>query len=390
MSSRTELWKAVRFTNGSAQNMYETLVSVARSSDSDARGQGIERPGMLSAIYEKFPSAAGPATEVLVRALETEKEMDSATIDRIQKLLVDKESSAPEDEIDIHRTSVAQTAILLSSVLTFEYAKEKILKDREVVGVMGHSLGQITALVAAGVISLLDGIRIVRERGLAMEEAAGDGGPLGTLRGSTGMGMIAVPVLSKKTSVEEIIRAIEATAKETTSDGEVVNVANINSRKQVVISGHVEAMERVLARLQPAVRRSTRLAVRIPFHSEVLRSVEGRMRAIVEEVEFAWPSPVFGSGVKIVRNDSARAMGSAEEARESIVKGCWAPVDWLGSVEYMEKECAGGGSGLDWIGVGPGSSVTAGLVKGTVEQAQEEERVAYVDPQKGGDGWESV
>lgn len=338
--------------------------------------------GMLNTIYERFPEIAKEADKAFTAALQNDPDTDTETVKRIWYLLRHNGETQPEDVIDIHRTSVAQLAILMSSVLTLKCAAER-LRGKEVCAIMGHSLGQISALVAAGVISFTDGIRIVRERGLAMEEAVQDGGRLGVCeRQDTGMGMVAVPVLSKNGSSHEMARMIEATAKQAIEANEVVAVANINSPKQIVVSGHLDAIERTLQAMAPAVRRSTRLPVRIPFHSPLLRSVEARMRRVVETVDYKWPPPNY-VGVSIIRNDTARAIGDVAEVKEAIVQGCWLPVDWQGSVRYAEEEY----SGPEWIGVGSGCSVTGALVKASLAR---DCPLLTLDPAKGGEGWSSL
>ncbi|KAK9447541.1 acyl transferase/acyl hydrolase/lysophospholipase [Limtongia smithiae] len=363
-------------------------------------GQGIERPGMLTPLAAACPSVVEQGIETLTSALAHERTellpAGTAGVDTLVELLLDDAAepgsdAAQQREALMHRTALAQPAILLSSILTLrcvdalaEGGGEAADGVRQsVVGaeyMLGHSLGQITAFVASGALTLADGLRIVRTRGLAMEAAVGDTDYSAAAGTTTRYGMLAIPVRGGAVVDEIVARVKDMTAAgDLLAPDEIVDVANVNSPAQVVLAGHVSGLEKVAAALR--IRRTTRLPVRIPFHSRVLRSVEQRMRDAVAVAAVAYPAQAA-----LVGNYSAAELHSTAAVRENIVCGCWLPVEWLRSVRFLAEE-----RGVaEWTGIGPGSAVTAALVRASAGAG--ETQIRAVDPLERGESslWSAV
>ncbi|MGQ9598841.1 MAG: ACP S-malonyltransferase [Anaerolineae bacterium] len=177
----------------------------------------------------------------------------------------------------------------------------------------GHSLGELTALVAAGAMEFADGLRLVRERGRLMkragEQAAG--------------GMAAVLRMSD----EEVERACQEAIHQT---GAAVQIANYNSPGQVVISGDKRALARVMELLRErGAKRIIPLAVSIAAHSPLMASVVGEYRAVVEAV------PLRAPRVPVIANVSAHPLLRVNEIRDELIGQLTWPVRWTASVQRM-------------------------------------------------------
>lgn len=182
--------------------------------------------------------------------------------------------------------------------------------------VAGHSLGELTALAAAGAMSFVDGLRLVRERGRLMK-LAGERSP---------GGMAAV----LKMSDGEVEQACKEAADAT---GKAVQIANYNSPGQVVISGDKEALARAIELLRErGGRRIIRLAVSIAAHSPLMASVVQEYRAAVDGTPFRDPN------VPVVANISARPLLSLDEIRDELAGQLTWPVRWAASVQWMIEQ----------------------------------------------------
>jgi [acyl-carrier-protein] S-malonyltransferase len=229
----------------------------------------------------------------------------------------------PKDQLD--ETANTQPAILVTSIA--------VLRALEAEGqlpvpamVAGHSLGELTALVAAGAMEWADGLRLVRERGRLMK-VAGERNP---------GGMAAV----LKVDPGEVEKVCKEASEET---GKAVGIANYNSPEQVVISGDKEALGRALELLRErGGRRLIPLAVSIAAHSALMGTVVGEYRAAVEATPLRMP------GVPVVGNISARPLLSAAEIRDELAGQLTWPVRWSSSVAWM----AGQGIGR-FVEIGP-------------------------------------
>jgi [acyl-carrier-protein] S-malonyltransferase len=233
-------------------------------------------------------------------------------------------------EADLQLTTNTQPAILSASIAAWRaLAAQDVQPDF----VAGHSLGEYSALVAAGAIGLADAAVAVRKRGQYMQEAV----PVGV------GAMAAILGLDLPT--------IEAACRQA-AEGQVVSPANINSPGQVVIAGHKDAVERASALAKVAgAKRAVPLPVSAPFHCALMAPAQERLARDFASVTFRDPE------VPLVNNVDALVIKTGEDCCEGLVRQVSAPVRWLEVVERLARE------GVDTVvEVGPGT-VLSGLVK---------------------------
>ena len=237
----------------------------------------------------------------------------------------------PAEQLQL--TANTQPAILAVSVAAAEVLKEKGIRPDYVAG---HSLGEYSALVAAGSISLPDAIRTVRRRGLYMQDAVPAG--VGTMAALLGMDLFGL---------EDVCRQA--------AEGEIVSPANLNSPGQAVIAGHKSAVVRAvdLARARGA-KRAVILNVSAPFHCALMQPAQERLARDLDELEMR------DLQVPLVNNADARVVepvGSAAAVRDGLKRQVTAPVRWE---ESMRRLLA---AGVEvFIEVGPGK-VLSGLMR---------------------------
>ena len=234
----------------------------------------------------------------------------------------------------LKQTEVTQPAIFIHSVITAQ-----VLQDAfDAKAVAGHSLGEFSALVAAGVLSFEDGLSLVSKRAMAMQRACG------IERGT----MAAVLGLEDKI-VEEVCAS---------ADGAVV-AANYNCPGQLVISGAFEAVERACVTLKEAgARRALLLPVGGAFHSPLMEPAREELASAIESTPFNAPK------VPIYQNVTATAVTELETLKENLVAQLTAPVKWTQSVQKMWSD------GFDqYVECGPGN-VLQGLVKKIEREAE--------------------
>jgi [acyl-carrier-protein] S-malonyltransferase len=236
-------------------------------------------------------------------------------------------------------TENTQPAILAVSVAALRSMEAEGLPSPAFVA--GHSLGEYSALVAAGSISLSAAARTVRARGRYMQEAV-----------PVGVGAMAAIVGAD-------VAQVEAACGEAAAQGEVCSPANINSPKQIVIAGSAAAVERAMELLKErGAKRAVKLAVSAPFHCALMQPAQDRLSADLEQMEFA------DLRLPLVNNVDAVAIRSGVEARRSLVRQVSSPVRWLESVEFLSK------AGVEtFVEVGPGK-VLSGLVRKTITEAR--------------------
>jgi len=208
----------------------------------------------------------------------------------------------PEDKLTL--TQNTQPALLLVSTIAFA------LFEREPVVAAGHSLGEYSALVAAGALRFEDAVCLVHKRGRYMQEAV----PLG--QGA----MAAVLGLSCEALSQALTRVRSG----------LVQIANWNSQEQIVIAGHKEAVEEALKIAQPP--RSVMLPVSAPFHTALMKSAEERLAADLDRTEFK------DLKFPIVTNVEAKFIHRGEEARDSLKRQVSRPVLWFKSMELLSRE----------------------------------------------------
>jgi [acyl-carrier-protein] S-malonyltransferase len=234
-------------------------------------------------------------------------------------------------ESDLKLTENTQPAILTASLAAFEVMKEQGIEPDYVAG---HSLGEYSALVAAGGLAFRDAVRIVRNRGRYMQEAV-----------PAGVGaMAAILKLPEAASLDAIL--VEA------AEGEIVSAANLNSPDQIVIAGHAGAVKRAMDLAKAAgAKRAIALQVSAPFHCALMEPAQERLRSDLDSAEF------HDLRVPLVNNWQAREVRTAAEAREGLFQQVPNPVRWTETVRYL------GAQGVArFVEVGPGT-VLAGLVR---------------------------
>jgi [acyl-carrier-protein] S-malonyltransferase len=263
-------------------------------------GQGSQQVGMGRDLAQAFPSARelyGQADEILNLSLsrlcfEGPKEDLDDTINTQPALLV--------------------TSLALLRVLVDE-GKLPFPMNSGVAMVAGHSMGELTALVAAGVMDLSGGLRLVRERGRLMK-----------LAGERNPGSMAAVLKMDDADVEHACKEARA------ETGRAVQIANYNSPGQVVISGDGQALARAIELLKArGGRRIIPLAVSIAAHSPLMASVVEEYRAAVDA------TPMQPPAVPVVGNISARPILGVDEIRDELAGQLTWPVRWTASVRWM-------------------------------------------------------
>jgi [acyl-carrier-protein] S-malonyltransferase len=276
-------------------------------------GQGSQKPGMGRELAESFAEAR--------RVFE---EADAVLGFPISRLCFE----GPEEDLKL--TENTQPAILTCSVATLAVLRAKGIEPDYVAG---HSLGEYSALVAAGALSFADAVSLVRRRGRYMQEVVPDG--VG--------GMAAILGLAEG-KLEEVCR--EA------AGGEVVAPANLNSPGQVVIAGHRAAVERAVELAKKAgARKAVLLQVSAPFHCTLMQPAADRLAADLDGVAMQ------DLKVPLVNNVFAREVSSAAEARDGLKRQVANPVRWEESMRLLAAR------GVErFIEAGPGKVLT-GLLR---------------------------
>ena len=277
-------------------------------------GQGSQYAGMGKDVAERFPVAR--------RVFES---IDDALGFSISKLCFE----GPEDQLKL--TENTQPAILAVSAAIHAVLEEFEVERRDIVA--GHSLGEYSAIVSVGGLSAPDAASIVRQRGRFMQEAV----PVGT----GGMAALIGP------TVEEARAICEEAAQ-----GEVVSVANINAPGQIVIAGTKSGIDRAIeVAKKRGVRRALPLPVSAPFHCELMKPAEERLKPVLDEATFhdLW--------VSLVSNVDASPIGTATAVRNALVRQVASPVRWVESVQKMISMGV-----KQFVEVGPGNVLT-GLIK---------------------------
>jgi [acyl-carrier-protein] S-malonyltransferase len=234
----------------------------------------------------------------------------------------------PEDRLRL--TENTQPALLTVSTAAMAVLRERGMAPDYVAG---HSLGEYSALVAAGSLRFADALRLVRKRGQYMQEAV-----------PAGVGAMAALLKLPGGKLDGIL--------EQAAQGEVVSAANLNSPDQIVIAGHAAAVGRAMELAKAAgARRAVPLPVSAPFHCALMKPAQERLRADLEATEFRDLS------VPLVNNWQAREIRTGAEAREGLYQQVPNPVRWLESIRYL----AGLGVGR-FVEVGAGGVLT-GLLR---------------------------
>ena len=281
-------------------------------------GQGSQTVGMLAELAAQFPIVE-----------ETFGEASSALGYDLWQLV----QQGPAEELN--KTWQTQPALLAASVAIFRVWQQQGGKSPALMA--GHSLGEYSALVCAGVLDFKAAIRLVELRGKLMQEAVPEG---------TGA-MYAIIGLDN----DAIAKACEESAQ-----GLVVSPVNFNSPGQVVIAGNKEAVERAGVACKAAgAKRALPLPVRVPSHCALMKPAADKLAVALQNITFNAPQ------VPVVNNVDVRTENDPEAIRSALVRQLYSPVRWTESVEFIAAQ---GVTSL--LEVGPGKVLT-GLTKRIVD-----------------------
>ena len=273
-------------------------------------GQGVQKCGMGKDFYENSSQAAN----LFEKASEA--------------LGLDMKALCFEENARLDQTEYTQAALVTTYLAMCRELESRGVKPDITAGL---SLGEYAAIAAAGAMSDLDAIRLVRKRGMLMQNTvpAGEGA------------MCAILALDEK-KIEEILSEIPD-----------VTIANYNCPGQIVITGKTAAVERAAVRLKEAgARRTLMLNVSGPFHSPMLEPAGAALRQELEQVTFQKLQ------IPYVTNVNACEITDASEIPELLVRQMYSPVRWMQSMEYMLK------SGVDtFVEIGPGKTLEGFLKK---------------------------
>ena len=277
-------------------------------------GQGSQSLGMLADIAAAHPSIIDTFAEASA----------GAGVD-----LWALAQQGPEAQLG--QTEFTQPALLAASIALWRLWQAQGGAQPSVLS--GHSLGEYSALVAAGALSLQDGARLVRLRGQLMQAAC-----------PAGVGGMAAVLGADDALVAEVCQQA--------AQGQVLVPANFNSPGQIVIGGDAAAVDRALALLaERGVRKAVKLAVSVPSHTPLMRDAADQLAAAIADV--AWHPPAL----PVVHNVDAAVHQGADAISQALVKQLYLPVQWTGCVQQLAA------MGVTCVAeCGPGK-VLSGLIK---------------------------
>jgi [acyl-carrier-protein] S-malonyltransferase len=283
-------------------------------------GQGSQYLGMGRALADSSPEAAA----VFAAA-------DAALGEPITRLAWD----GPEE--DLNRTEHSQPALLATSIAYLAAVRARWaalgIDAPDPAFAAGHSMGQYTALVAAGALALEDAVRLVRTRGQLMQSSGT--GREGRMAALIGLDDARIPELVERASAHGVF-----------------GVANRNSPGQVVVSGERAAVEASLAIAKElGAKRAIELPVSVAAHSPLMAEAAEGMARVLEGVTFHDPRP------PLLANADARVLDTADACRAELVDHLTTGVDWVGAIETMRAKGV-----TTFIEIGPGQVLT-GLIK---------------------------
>ena len=284
-------------------------------------GQGSQSVGMGKELYEQYDCA---------------KKVFQAADEALGFSITDMCFNGPEDEL--RKTYNTQPAILTVSIACYEVLKQHGIQPDVVAG---HSLGEYSALVAAGVMDFADAVRLVRKRGQFMQEAV----PLGE-------GSMAAVMGADRQVVIDVCRKAEQEAG-------AVQAVNFNCPGQIVIAGATAAVDKAIDLLKAAgAKRAVPLPVSAPFHSTLMKPAAERLAGELDAIQ------IRNAVVPVVANVNGQALTQAAEIKPSLVAQAASPVLW----EDCTATIAGMGCNV-FVEVGPGKVLT-GFTKKIVKEAQ--------------------
>lgn len=277
-------------------------------------GQGSQSVGMLAELAAAHPEVKATFDEA----------SEGAGVD-----LWEISQNGPEETLN--STENTQPALLAASVAVWRvYLKQG---GKLPAYLSGHSLGEYSALVAAGALSLKDAAGLVAERGRLMQAAV-----------PAGVGAMAAILGGDDAQIAQVCEEV--------AQGQIVAPANFNSPGQLVIAGHAEAVDRALARLaELGVKKAVKLAVSVPSHSMLMRDAADRLGEKMAAI--AWQTP----SIPVVQNADAAVHASVEDIRAALQRQLYLPVRWTECVQALAAHGI-----TQAFECGPGK-VLAGLIK---------------------------
>ena len=277
-------------------------------------GQGSQFVGMGKDFYDHYPEARN--------LFEEANEILQYDISRIC-------FDGPEDTLRL--TENTQPALLIHSIMAL-----KILRENGINSVLaaGHSLGEFSALVAAGALKFQDAVRLVNLRGKFMQEAV-----------PVGIGSMAAIIGLPIEKIQELCERVS-------SNSNLVQPANLNSPVQTVIAGHKEAVETVSKdALTAGAKKAVVLPVSAPFHSALMKPAEIKLQKELEATEF------YDLSFPVINNIEAKPIVKGNDARESLVKQVCSPVRWCETMQYIVDQ------EINWVIELGSGKVLSGLMK---------------------------
>ncbi|MGO4110948.1 ACP S-malonyltransferase [Paenibacillus sp. YAF4_2] len=278
-------------------------------------GQGAQAVGMGKDVYEAFESSRTIFNQA-----------DEALGFKLSEIIFE----GPDDQLK--QTANTQPALLTVSVALLQALEGRGFKPDYVAG---HSLGEYSALVAAGVLSFADAVRTVRARGEFMEQAV-----------PGGQGAMAAVLGAERGVLAELCAKI-------TEEGNTVELANVNCPGQIVVSGSAAGVQAVVERgkEEAVAKRVIPLEVSGPFHSSLMKPAADKLSGVLSEVS------MNDAAVPVVANVTAAPVTAAASIRNLLVEQVYSPVLWEDSVRYLIEQ------GVDtFVEIGSGA-VLAGLIK---------------------------
>ena len=279
-----------------------------------------------------FPGQGSQSVGMLAELAAVHREVKATFDEASQGAGIDLwalSQQGPEDQLN--RTENTQPALLAASVAVWRVWQK--LGGAQPAQLSGHSLGEYSALVCAGALSLHDAAALVAERGRLMQAAV-----------PAGVGAMAAILGGDDAQIAAVCSEV--------AQGQVVAPANYNSPGQLVIAGHAEAVDRALTKLaEQGVKKAVKLPVSVPSHTALMREAANKLGERM--TSFAWQLP----GIPVVQNAEARAYASLDDIRSALQRQLYLPVRWTECVQML---VAGGAPRVAECGPG---KVLAGLIK---------------------------
>ena len=240
---------------------------------------------------------------------------------------IDLVENGPEDSLN--KTSITQPILLLTSFFHYQNLVNQTSVDPVIFA--GHSLGEYSALIAANSLGIEDGLKLVRKRGLLMEEA-----PSGSMAAILGLDFLSIEEICEQVSIDQSMQ---------------VQCANLNSPSQTVISGSIEAVAKAQELcLEAGAKRAITLKVSIASHSPLMESVQEEYHAFLSTIELKVPN------VSVLHNVNNSICAMPDEIKNLLVQQLYSPVQWVNICKEISALC------LPVIECGPGK-VLGGLFK---------------------------